>query len=936
MNCKTICVRNLIYILITLFCGLSTRLYAQEGEQQDEPGIVDSVLLQKPDSIILHLKEQSSSLTALGALRGNPKLYVAENGNIGTPSQAIIRGVSSINLPASIQVYVDGIPLRYSRSLPSFLSNYDPDRLIFLNPQDIANVHVIGGANDYPILGGRGANGAVYLETERGEFGGTKLDVSVNHGFSQYDYTIPRFGSEALKAYLWERMAADGLSYDERSAHPIFDPNAAETNNETDWLKDIRQTGTYKDYHVKLKGGDGDANYLFSLGYTDKDGTIKNNEMQRVGLRFNLDYRLSQKIEIVNNLSYTNSWGRFSEYGSNYSIHPIYVAAAKAPFFSPNYYDQEGVRTGLMAGVDTLGFSNPNALVNNMENSNRYNRIDGLMGLRWNLADDWKLTANLSVNYTNLIERQYRPALGIAPDEYRIRQNAERSSSEFGLIGDVKAVKTGDLTDQIAYKASLMASIDTYEEKSMYGRKVNAGTDDYETLKQGIVDSASNTKFKSNLMTFIAQGELKLSNRAYLSAFVNLQGTSNFGSQGRWNVYPGATVSVNLLEENQPTAWAIDVAYSRTGNHDLRGFYHYNLYYPVNYFGYGGAYFGNAKNENIRPEKTDTYEAGSTLSLLNNRISLRAGYYYKQTNDLITYRSAPNELGLGVSVENSGSVINQGIEVSLISKLIQKKDLRWDLNVNVSTLKNSVESLANGSIERTFGNVTGIAMEGESIGSFYGYKISGVFESDEAVNLMKADGTPYMAGDYIVEDVNNDQKINALDRQVIGSPLPTLFGNLFTQLSYKELGLSAQLSFASGQDIYNRFDQQMHSMKDYANQNPDVSQRWKSSTETGNGLSRAALDDPSNNTAASDLWIEDGSYLKLKSLTVHYDIAKITGSKAFKNIKLYATAENLWTLTDYSGFDPEISNFTDPLLRNIDFGAPPLGRTYIFGVKATF
>src|SRR5690606_27421105 len=142
--------------------------------------------------------------------------------------------------------------------------------------------------------------------------------------------------------------------------------------------------------------------------------------------------------------------------------------------------------------------------------------------------------------------------------------------------------------------------------------KVNAGTDDYETLSQGIVDSASNTKFTSNLMSFIAQGKLKLSERALLSAFINFQGTSNFGSKGRWNLYPGAHLKLNLLEEQQAVNWAIDLAYSRTGNHDLRSFYHYNLYYPVNYFGYGGVYFGNSKNVEIRPETTNSYEAGTT------------------------------------------------------------------------------------------------------------------------------------------------------------------------------------------------------------------------------------------------------------------------------------------------------------------------------------
>ncbi len=915
------------YILTSLFLGLSVNNYmhAQTNE----------TILSSPDSAKI-VDLNPSSLSVAGKMYALPNVSVMESGNIGASPVLMLRGVNSINLTSSPLIYIDGIPLRYNGSNPTFLATYEPDRLGFLNPYDIAHIGVHTSGVTLPNAGGRGANGILDIRTERGEFGGTKVDFSANYGINTVNYNIPRFDAQGMKAYLWSRFAEEGMSPEQMDQHPVFSSTHPAYNNNTDWLDLIRQDGVFQDYHVKLKGGDGDANYLFGVGYTNKEGTVKNTNFERIGLRFNLDYDLAANIKIYNNLSYTNTSGNYKEFGNNYAIHPLYIASAKAPFLHTHYINESGEQSRYLAGVDTLGFSNPIALVENLENQNRFNRIDGVMGVHWTLAEQWLLSSDLSVSYFNMSERQYRPALGIVEDTYRLRQNSKRNSSEFYLNWNARLAKTGKINDVTSYEGSVQARVETYEEKSMYGRKINAGTDDFETLEQGTVDSASNTRFRSNLMTFVAKGALAWNNRVDLAAFVNVQGSSNFGSGARWNIYPGIRTTLYVIGEKAENILNVALGYDRTGNHEVRGFYHYNQYYPVNYFGFGAVYLGNIANPDLRPEITDTYEVQAAIQPFGNRFNLNICYYYKRTHDLITHKAVVKELGLDGFFENAGTIVNRGLEVGLAGQILSGKDMNWNVSASVSTLKNEVLSLPNGDVEQSIGMYSGVAKEGYALGSFYGYKVLGVFERAADVNLNKSDGTPYFAGDYIIEDINKDGKINALDRQVLGSPLPRFFGHVSTDFSYKKWGLSALVNFSQGADIYNSFAQQMHLMKDYANQDPAVLDRWQSESDPGKGLSRAAIGDPSDNGVASSLWVEDGSYLKLKNLTLHYDIMDGAAQRFFKRIRVYASADNLLTVTSYSGFDPEVNSLNSPMLRNIDFGAPPLGKTYKLGFKASF
>ncbi|NGM61213.1 SusC/RagA family TonB-linked outer membrane protein [Sphingobacterium sp. SGG-5] len=892
--------------------------------QQSEYSAVDSV-------VNVNVKTAATTFSEL--LVTEPAVQVIQSGTVGNTSQLMIRGLNTINMNASPFVYVDGIPVRYSRSLPSFLSVFQPSRFNFINPYDIREVKVIKGGKELSEIGGRGANGAIYIETDRGELGGTKIDFSAKFGVANGNYDIARMNANQFKNYIASYMLETGSTQEEVYHNPIFDANSPLYNHETDWLDLITRNARISDYHLKLKGGDGETRYMFSVGYSDREGTVKGSDMNQANLRFNIDYKVSPTVEITNHLAYTYAKVNYFEQGFNYSIHPLFNAVAKGPFMSPFLFSESGEISNRLADVDVLGKSNPISLVDNMYNNNEHNRVDGSIVASWLMQPQTYLRSSFVFNYMNLTEKQYRPAYGIVQDLNRIRQNRKRNSSESTILWNTWLETNGALGKINRYSGKVGLSVESYEEKAVFARKINAGTDDYETLEQGTLDSASNSRYRSRLATFYMRGNLDLLNKINIGANLNIEGASGFGGKGTWEIYPGINTEIDLFDRSRDNQLALYADWGRTGNNDLRGYYHYNLYSAANYYGYGGAYLQNIANESIRPEITDVYDAGLTLGLLERRLELGAGYYYKLTSNLITQRTLPIELGLDPQFENNGKVLSQGIEMNLNAKLINREALSWSLYGSFSTLKNKITSLRNGDIVRSLGGVTTLSRVDEPVGAFYGYRVLGVFASEAEVNLQKSDGSNFKAGDYIIEDVNKDSKINDLDRQVLGSPLPDMFGNFGTFLTYKNISLNAAFTYSVGNDIYNRFDQRMHLMADYSNQSPDVAGRYISEANPGTGLSRAALDDPSSNGTTSDLWIEDGSYLRLKNISVSYDIPLPSKMAFFRGLNIYVTAENLMTFTKYSGLDPEVVTTPNPMFRGIDFGASPLSRSYIVGLK---
>ena len=536
------------------------------------------------------------------------------------------------------------------------------------------------------------------------------------------------------------------------------------------------------------------------------------------------------------------------------------------------------------------------------------------------------------MSYNGALEKQHRAAEGIVADENRERQNSKRNFSEFLLHWNLDLHHSGRIRENMPFEVGAGMAMESYNEKMVYGRTINSATDEIESLT-GKLDSVDNNRYDYKQLNFYVNGKLNLGSRVQLAANVNMERSSNFGPDGKWNLYAGVDVNVNLLQ-NTKHLLNLDLQWGRTGNNNVQEPYYSQLYLPDHYYGYGAVYLGNLRNDDLKPEITSNYDATLHAGLWKHSVDVNVGYYYRRTKGLLVQRALPIEMGMIAQYENNGEVVNQGVEIAANVKVLDRKNTRWSLFANVTTLDNQVKKLPNGEVVRSYDKFTGVAREKEALGSFFGYKVLGVYQNEGEVNLKRTDGLPFLAGDFHFEDVNKDGIINGDDRQVIGSPLPDFYGGFGTDFRYRDFSLNVLFTYSYGNEVYNLFAQRMSSMEDYSNQSSAILNRWISPEVPGDGtLPRAAYGDPSGNAVTCDRWVEDGSYLKLRSVSLNYNVPLRDRSGFIKGIDVFVNANNLFTVTGYSGFDPEVFSSVNPLLRGVDTGASPMPRSYIFGIK---
>lgn len=860
-------------------------------------------------------------------------VYSSYGGYVGNSGNLMIQGLSTVNLNASPFMVISGMPIKQTRSINSFVGGLVQNNWGFVNPLDVKTVKVVRGGYDASFYGGKAGNGLVEVDFDRGVMGSTSIDFIARVGFSQADYDFDVMDGEQFRSYLYAMMEDRGISPTELQKMEIFNLENPKYNHHTNWLDVFTTNGLYQDYGLKMKGGDGDTRYLFSLSYASQDETLEESDYQRVNLRFNLDYRISPRIEISNSLSYNYTTLHFNEEGANWNLNPVFLGLTKAPFLSKWAYGEDGTQLLNYDDVDELGKSNPMYFKDNLANKGVENRVDAVIKGSWRFLDRTTLSTDIDLSYNGNVEKQHRGHTGIVMDENRERQNSKRTFSEFLLHWDLSLHQTGKIGSKMNYEANGGFALETYNERMVYGRVIELATDEIESLNSGTLDSVDNGNYNYKQLNFYLNGKINAGNWGHVAANLNLERSSNFGKNGGWNFYAGAQLYAHLLRARSHGV-DLDLQWGRTGNNDIRGAYYGQLYTGTHYYGYGGMYLSNLRNDDLKPEITHNFNATLYAQLWENRLNLSLGYYYRKTHGMLVQRSLPIELGMDPQFENNGKVVNQGIEFAAQVKILDGEKWKWNISANLTTLHNKVKDLPNGDIDYTYDKFTSVTREGESIGSFFGYKVQGVYAKAEDVNLNRSDGLPFVAGDYRFEDLNTDGTINTEDRQVIGSPLPDFFGGFGTMLAYKGLSLDVHFTYSYGNDVYNLFKQRMSSMEDYSNQSAAVVNRWISEAQPGKGdLPRLAYGDPSGNFATSDRWVEDGSYLKLKSVTLDYNVPLKNRTGFVKGIQVFANANNLFTVTNYSGFDPEVFVSPHPMLRGVDTGASPNPRSYIFGIK---
>lgn len=882
----------------------------------------------------------------------------------GTPNvgaDILIRGYSSLYAGNEPLIVVDGMIYDNNDYGRGLVENFFISPLSGIDVKDIQEVTFIKDGSS--LYGTKGGNGVMMITTTRPEDLSTKIDFMVFGGYNQEPEELPLMGAADYRTYLSQLLMSQGLSQGQLQAQPFMNDNTSfadyyRYHNNTNWQDRVFNEQSYnQNYYLKIRGGDNIAKYALSVGYLSNDGITKNTDLQRYNTRFNADLQLSPKFRMLGNISFTYGEQNLRNQGLGSNSSPLNLALTKAPFLTSNVRDASGNISPNLADSDEFGVSNPEAVIENAIGVNRNYRFFGNLNFGYEFNEALKLNSLIGVTYSKVRENFFIPNQGVANDTLTRAVVRNRSGSEiqrlFTLYNDTylsfnKASRSHSLDLRVGVRTQ------TNEAESDYGLGYNAATDDF-------INVGAGTNALRRVGGFIGDwnwinGYLATNygflNKYFLSLNLALDGSSRFGSEASdWAVGIGndqfaflPSVAGAWLISSEPfmndssfDLLKIRASYGFSGNDDIGNYTSRKYYVSQNLLGLQGLVRGNVGNSQLQWEVVRKANLGTDLTLFNERFSASLDVFANETENMLIFEPVNTSTGLEHALSNSGSMKTEGYEGSFNTRLINNRSLKFDLGFNVSHYKNTVTALPTKQILTEFGGATFITREGLAPNLFYGLHSNGIFASAQeaaASGLRKrmpnGDLVPFSGGDMVFTDVNGDNVIDDDDRSVIGDPNPDWVGMVNGKIAFGGFTLDAIFNFSYGNDLYNGTRAVLEGMSGYENQSQAVLNRWRANGQETN-IPRATWGDPMGNASFSSRWIEDGSYVRLRTLILSYELPLF--SQGIRYAQIYATANNLFTATDYLGYDPEFSAGASMFTRGVDLGLEPQYRTFQLGFR---
>ncbi|MDR3365857.1 MAG: SusC/RagA family TonB-linked outer membrane protein [Prevotellaceae bacterium] len=891
----------------------------------------------------------------------------------GAGGNMFIRGFSSLNAGTQPMVVVDGIPYENSPLSPSLISGNTVTPLTGIDVKDIEAITILKDATS--IYGSRGANGIILIETAKAQEQATKIDFYAYGGLNFVPAKLyPMMSSWEYRAYLTEMLTSSGLYTPTElqmlpyisAEKPVEKEWGVEGNadyyryrQETDWQKEIFTESMSQNYYMSIKGGDDIALYALSVGYLDHEGGVKNTGFARYNTQFNSQVNILKFMKMETNMGVSYSDRTIPNEGLSPNFNPLYVSLVKAPFMSPYLYNVQNVQTPNYEQADVFGVSNPTALVDGKASSeSKCYRFFGNVGFNLALGELVDLSATFGVTFDKTRESIFLPENGLShePLASGIVTNEMKGLAARYLqyYADARMRYRQTIGDGHRLTAHLGARYQTNSAESDWINAYNSSSDDMQALGNGNIDLATVSGMLNSWKwaSIYINGEYDYRKKYLLSLNVAMDASSRFGKEAEgglklfnnlFGLFPslGAAWIISSEDAVDIPEWMellkLRASYSRTGNDDMGYYASRASYTSQNMLGYYGLVRGNIANPALRWETTEKLNAGLDVALFNERVALSIDLYQNKTTDLLTWRQSNDYYGISEYVVNDGALKNRGVELGIQGRIINAA-LKWDVSLNIARYVNELTAIAGDEKLTEAGGATILTKVGNPINLFYGYKTSGVYATAaeaaaDGLKIRKGDGQelPFAAGDVKFINLNSsDNFINEEDRTVIGNPNPDFFGSIVNRIQWKRFTLNAVLTFSYGNDVYNALRASVEAMTGTENQTAAVNNRWRKGGHV-TSVPRAVWGDPMGNARFSDRWIEDGSYIRLKCLSLAYDIP--LRLRFIKGLQVYATGSNLLTFTRYLGYDPEFSAMQSPLYYGVDMGVAPQPRTVMLGVK---
>ncbi|MCD7972189.1 MAG: TonB-dependent receptor [Candidatus Azobacteroides sp.] len=865
------------------------------------------------------------------------------SGQPGASSSVRIRGGNSVNANNDPLYVIDGFIYYRDASttktgLGGIESSVNP--LASINPSDIESIEVLKDVSATAIYGSRGANGVIIVTTKKGKRGGTFVSYRTTVGWSSAAKKL-----DLLNASEWAQFQKDYFN----NKGNYTDEEIAALGEGYNWQDAVLRTGVSQIHELSVSGGDEKTRYLISGNYTDQDGIILNSDFKRYNARINFDRDLYSNVQIgvsstfgktvQNSLTTTEpvnyNSSPFSAGITNsltYALFmppvvPIYNSDGSYNYTNPYEYAYFAIGNKSVNPVSDLENS-VGETINNYVLGNIYTRIT--------IADGLVAKASLGADISTITQNYFAPsytALGLAEQGVggigTKRYESLQSELTLAYTKQLNDAHYIDLLGGYTYQSTNINYVKTivshFTNESLKHNNLADGAVTY-TPESGTSDAT--------LHSVIARANYTLLQKYNLTATFRADNSSRFAANHRWGYFPSIGLSWNINEEEflnskrNLSNLKLRVSAGTVGNQEIGDYEYAQSYQAGQYNGSASYSKNNNGNNNLKWETTTQYNVGLDAGFFNTKLNFVLDLYSKKTSDLLLSVPVSSTTGVTSQLENIGNVTNKGIEFSINAILIDNGNVFWSLNGNIAHNKNKITSM--GSTERLLQgtNSEQILQVGYALGSFYGLVFDGIVQTGEDITELPATSSGLIPGSIKFVDISGpdgvpDGKIDQYDRTVLGDIQPDFTYGISSSFRYRKFDLFVLFQGSKGNKIYNSLRRALEHATDSYNVSRALLNSW---TPDNPSDTYPAITGSRPYSFIDSRYVEDGSYLKLKNLTLGYTVSL---QKYPVNLRLFATAQNLFTITNYQGYDPEVAT-------GMDIGAYPTARTFSLGLELSF
>ena len=916
---------------------------------------------------------------------------VTNSGDPGAGVDIRIRGAGSISGGNDPLYIIDGVPIISTPfdNSPGGQNVARINPIADINPSDIERIDILKDANAAAIYGARAANGVIILTTKRGGKGKTDITLKNQLSLQEAPPSIPVLNGSQYKIMRLEALQnAGNINPSSADLQPLVDdPSYAAYQyyqNNTDWMKALKQKGSTQFYNLSVAGGGEAMRYNFSTSYTDTKGSFINLGNKRFTSRFNLDYKVSDKLKFSANISFGRSKVNNHVNSSQGTVYFLgHVRSSALPIYDidvngnplPNYFS--------LPGVHINGMDNPVAFASTVSNDAYSTNLKPNIRAELDIIKGLKYISNASLDYNGENALTYFPpeATGLIWNDRTFNRVDTRDYERTQMILDNLLVYSKSLTTKLRGNFVLGSTFNTFTSSQLIASAYASASGSLRTLgTTGGNRLLNSSKTNETILSTFVKADFIYNDRYGFNFTVRRDGSSKFGGNNKYANFPsvGAYWRASAEPFLARLPWLTDLkfraSWGQLGNSGIPNYAYISQFTAgTKYMGNNGVSQANPALNDLRWETSESTNLGMDLDLFKSRLVITLDVYDKLTRDLLFNLPLPSSSGIeknsltnwnGSLLTNLGNISNRGIELDVQLNAIRAKkagDFSWTMSFNIGRNVNKVTSLPGGTLRLTdnYAGFPSQIKQGDALGTYYGLIFKGVYATDgdavvrdgkgdvvydlDGVNprkmrILSEAGDTLKGGDAIYEDFNHDGIINDQDKVLIGNANPDFFGGFSSEFRYKSFGFKFFIQFQQGNDVINGMRYYLERMMTQDNQAITTMKRWRKQGDITE-MPRA-LNNDSRNSQPSTRWIEDGSYARLKFITLTYSLPRAWVQKIkLKGVDAFFTANDLYALTKYTGADPEISISSfgnNPALIGVDRGLTPRSRGYTIGINARF